>query len=59
MFFTGSEDSTIRQWKIEVENTNLFAKKEEADESVISGLIKLGYWKIVSLYGDESIKILK
>lgn len=59
MFLTGGEDSTIRQWKIEGENINLFSKKEEADESVISGLIQLGDGKIASLSGDESIKIWK
>lgn len=57
MFLTGGEDKMIRQWKIEDQNISLFSKKEEADENIIFGLVKIGNGNIASISDDNSIKI--
>jgi WD40 repeat protein len=57
MFLIGGEDAVIRQWKMEGDEINLFSKKEEADNCIIFGLIKIGDGKIATFSDDESIKI--
>ncbi len=55
MFLTG-DNGTIRQWKIENGNINLFSKKEKAHKDLIYSIITIGEGKIASS-SKLSIKI--
>lgn len=54
---TGDSNKSIKQWKIEGDNLNLISTKENAHDSAIYSLIKLGDGSILSGSSDGEIKI--
>ena len=57
MIVTGDFNGRIIQWKIENDNLKLISKKENAHNSIIYTLSKLGNGIILSGSADKSIKI--
>ena len=57
ILLTGDDNKAIRQWKIEGDNLILISIKQNAHNSVIWSLIKIGDGHIISGSGDKSIKI--
>ena len=57
ILLTGDYNGAIRQWKIEGDNLILISIKQNAHNSVIWSLIKIGDGHIISGSGDKSIKI--
>ena len=57
MLLTGDCDGRIIQWKIEGDNLQLISKKENAHESYILTLSKIGNGLIVSGSSDKIVKI--
>ena len=57
ILLTGDENKRIIQWKIEGDNLQLMSKKENAYESYIFTLSKIGNGLIISGSGDNYVKI--
>ena len=57
ILLTGDVNKKIIQWKIEGDNLQLISKKENAHESDIYTLSKIGNGLIVSGSGDNFVKI--
>ena len=57
ILLTGEKNGIIRQWKIEGDNLNLISIKENAHNSFINSLIKIGDGHIASGSSDKLIKI--
>ena len=57
MLLTGDENKRIIQWKIVGDNLQLISKKENAHESVICTLSKIGNGLIISGSYDKIVKI--
>ena len=57
MLLTGDYNKRIIQWKIEGDNLQLISKKENAHESCIFTLSKIGNGLIISGSGDKFVKI--
>ena len=57
MLLTGDDKKRIIQWKIEGDNLQLISKKENAHESSIYTLSKIGNGLIISGSEDKFIKI--
>ena len=57
ILLTGDYNGAIRQWKIEGDNLILISIKQNAHNSVIWSLIKIGDGHIISGSGDKLIKI--
>ena len=57
MLLTGDCNKRIIQWKIEGDNLQLISKKENAHESYINTLSKIGNGLIISGSYDKFVKI--
>ena len=57
MLLTGDDNKRIIQWKIEGDNLQLISKKENAHESDINTLSKIGNGLIISGSYDKFVKI--
>ena len=57
ILLTGDNNKRIIQWKIVGDNLQLISKKENAHESLIGTLSKIGNVLIISGSSDEFVKI--